>query len=239
MMMTQRTREGRRAHRLLVSSVPAALAAWLAFAADARSAAPPGKAPPTAEDHTATLKVTHDNPRLKFSFRQLSISNLDGTKVPLVGGQLDVYPLSRRWARLGIELEGGAGDASLDGHGVGLWYALAGLSLGFQYPARFTPFVDGRFAFGALGGNLAQAVAVAPNVSLSTASAVTYLLVGGIDVGVEFYVMSRVYLTFAIGWARPIYRGVDYAALTANPSAPVTYADVATDTLTFKLGFGI
>jgi len=221
-----------------VSNVLAVLMVGLPFVADAR-ASPPAKAPPVTDENTVAAKIAHDNPRLKLSFRRLSIANLDATTVPLLGGQLDVYPLSRRWVRLGVELEGGAGDASLDGHGVGLWYALAGLSLGVQHPGRVTPFVDGRFAFGALGGRLSQAVAVAPGVSLSKASAVTYLLVGGIDVGVELYVMSRVYLSVAVGWAHPIYRGVDYAALKANPSAAVTFKDISGDTFTFKLGFGI
>jgi hypothetical protein len=221
---------------LLIAALP-----WLAIgpAATAR-AAPPAKPPPVTEDHTVAATATvHSNPRLKLSFRQLTIANLDGGKIPLVGAQLDAYPLSRRWVRLGLELEGGAGDASLDGHSAGLWYALAGVSLGVQYPARVTPFIDGRCAVGLLGGQLKQAAELGAGVSLAKASAVTGMLVGGIDVGIELYVVRRVYVSLAVGWAHPVYRGVDYSAIKANPSAEVTLKDVSADTFTFKLGFGI
>jgi hypothetical protein len=192
------------------------------------------KDPPAV--HKASPPADHDNPRLKASFRQLWIANLDGSRLPLHGAQLDVYPLSRRWARIGIAFEGGAGAATLEAHEATLWYALTGLALGLQYPARVTPFVDGRFAFGVLGGHLAQAVAVSPNLSLANASAVTYLLTGGIDVGVEVYVAGRTYLSLAVGWVHPIYRGVDYAALKAGS---LQQKDIASDAFTFKLGFGI
>jgi hypothetical protein len=200
----------------------------------------PARASPPPVEHSvsAAPKHEHDNPRLKLSFRQLWIANLDGSQVPLHGGQLDVYPLSRRWVRLGLELEGGAGSATVDTHGVNLWYGLAGLSLGVQYPARVTPFVEGRFAGGVLGGSLAQAVQVTPGLSLSSASTATYLLTGGIDVGIEFYVSSRFYVSAAIGWVHSIYGGVDYAALTSSTPALV-YKGIAADAFTFKFGIGI
>jgi hypothetical protein len=195
-------------------------------------------APPVEHSVSAAPKPQHDSPRLKLSFRQLWIANLDGSQLPMHGGQLDVYPLSRRWVRLGLELEGGAGSATVDTHGVDLWYGLAGLSLGVQYPARVTPFVEGRFAAGILGGSLAQAVQVSPGLSLGSASTATYLLTGGIDVGIEVYIAGRFYVSAAIGWVHPVYRGVDYGALTSATPALV-YKDIATDSFTFKLGVGI
>jgi hypothetical protein len=228
----QRPQEGP-ARRLVPGAIAALAAGLLLVAIDARAA--PTTA--TLPDHTVALQSAHDNPRLKLSFRQLSIANLDGSKVPLAGAELDVYPLSRRWVRLGIELEGGAGDVSLASYGASLWYTLCGLSLGVQYPARITPFVEGRGAVGALGGHLAQTVALSSSLSLAQASTVTYLIVGGIDVGVELYVVRRLYLSLAVGWAHPTYRGADYATLLKSGS--LVQKSISADTFTFKVGFGI
>lgn len=60
----------------------------------------------------------HANPRLKLSYRRFAIENLDGTPIWLDGGQVDAYLLSRRWVRIGAELEGGGGHADLMGNGA-------------------------------------------------------------------------------------------------------------------------
>ncbi|MEO5768222.1 MAG: hypothetical protein ABIS92_07705 [Polyangia bacterium] len=68
---------------------------------------PPGptatvtKAPADAFQPEAGLSSIHPNPRVKLSYRTFSISNVDATNVLLSGYQLDVFPLSRRFFRLG------------------------------------------------------------------------------------------------------------------------------------------
>lgn len=183
----------------------------------------------------------HANPRLKASFRGFSIANLDTTPVWLEGAQLDLYPLSRRFVRLGIELEGGAGNATLDGHTASLSYGLAGMGFGFQYPGRVTPFIEARFAAGVLAGSTAGPITVAtnPNTTISNANVATYMYIGGIDAGFELYAWNRVYLSAAVGWARPTWHGVDYTAMKSDPSGGMKFKDITNDTFTFKIGIGI
>lgn len=191
---------------------------------------------------TKSASTDHANPRLKLSYRHFNIANLDGaTAAPLQGGQLDAYVVSRRWFRLGLEAEGGAGDATYSGQTAHLWYGMGGLSLGFQYPARVTPFVEGRFAAGALGGKMSGSIPVGygASVNLNNTEVATFLYVGGVDVGVEVYTFGRFYLSAAIGWAHPVYQGPDFAAMQANPSAGMQFKSMAADTFTFKLGIGI
>ena len=61
---------------------------------------------------------------------------------------------------------------------------------------------------------------------------------GGIDTGIEVYVARRFYLSAAIGWAHPVYGGVDVAALNAEPDV-IMRKDFATDSFTFKVGLGL
>lgn len=183
----------------------------------------------------------HDNPRLKVSFRTFSIANLDASSLWLEGGQADVYPLSRRYVRLGLELEGGVGHGALDGHAASLSYGMLGAGLGFQYPARVTPFVEGRVAGGVLHGSLDDGTAIMPtaNSTVTGGSATTYMWLGGIDAGIELYAASRFYFSAALGWAHPTWHGVDYAAMKAAPTSGVRYKDLTSDTFTVKLGIGI
>ncbi len=180
----------------------------------------------------------HPNPRLKLSYRRFALANLDGTPLWLDGAELDVYPLSRRWVRAGFELEGGGAHASLDGNGASLGYGLLGVSAGVQYPWRVTPFVEGRFAGGVLGGSLDQPLGVG-GASVSGTSAATWMYGGGIDVGAELYTARRFYLSAAIGWIRTTWHGVDLAAMEANPTGGMQFKDLTGDSFTFKLGCGI
>ncbi len=178
------------------------------------------------------------NPRLKLAYRTLAIAGLDGSSLWLHGGELDAYVLSRRWLRLGAELHGGAGQASLAGASAGLGYGLLGLVAGIQLPARLTPFLEGRFAAGVLAGKL-DTTLVAAGVSLPRTSAVTYLYGGGIDAGVEIYTVGRLYLSLALGWVRSTWRGVDLQAMLRAPQAGVVLKDLTGDSVTLKVGLGI
>jgi hypothetical protein len=205
----------------------------LALTAPARAAVSTVDAP-----GVEAAKPAHPNPRLKLSYRRFSIANLDGTPLWLDGAELDVYPLSRRWVRAGFELEGGGAHASLDGNGASLGYGLLGASVGVQYPWRVTPFVEGRFAGGVLGGSLDQPITVG-GVSVSGSSVATWMYGGGLDVGVEIYTVRRFYVSTAVGWIRTTWHGADLAAMQADPAGGVQTRDLTSDSFTFKIGCGI
>ena len=204
----------------------------------------PDYGPPVAEAPAADVaregpgpSAPHANPRFKLAYRRFAISGPDGNPITLDGGQLDVYPLSRRWLRLGIEAEGGRGSSDTEQVTARLWYALAGLTAGLQYPARVTPFVEGRVAVGALGGSLSGAATIGgAAVATQGLSATTLLYLGGIDVGVEVYAAGRTYLTVALGWVHPVYYGLSTVAVQSTGSTQTTR--IAADAFTFKIGAG-
>jgi len=201
----------------------------------------PTVTPADAATVTAAPAARHPNPRLKLSYRSFGLTSFDGTSVGLKGAQLDAYPISRRYFRLGLELEGGGGDTAINGGTANLWYGLFGVGAGFQYPARVTPFVEGRIAAGALGGRYSGPLAQVGGVTLGaqTASTATFLYVGGIDAGVEVYAVSRFYVSAAIGWAHPVFTGPDVAAMTQNPTGGLVTRQIASDSFTFKIGVGL
>lgn len=186
----------------------------------------------------AAQPAAHVAPRLKVSYRLFSLSGLDGGAMWLHGAQLDAYVLSRRWVRIGVELEGGGGSATLAGTGALLRYGLAGLTAGVQYPARVTPFVEGRFAGGVLSGALDGALTVGTTTYTGT-TATTWMYGGGVESGIEVYVYRRAYLSGAVGWMHTTWHGVDVPAMMQNPQAGMAYTDLAGDTITLKIGGGI
>jgi hypothetical protein len=172
--------------------------------------APPPRAP--------WWQPQHDVPRFKLCYRRLVVAGLQGGDQPFDVGELDYYPASGI-IRFGIE-----GEFGWSGGDYGLWYAATGATLGLQWPARVTPFVEGRFVAGLLGG------------SFMGQSAVSWIYQGGVETGVEVYYARRFYVTAAIGWAHPVYGGVDVAALNRNQ---IIRKDFAADTFTFKVGLGL
>jgi len=195
----------------------------------------------SAPDAQVSMRASHAAPRLKASYRRFAIANLDGSSLWLDGAQLDAYPLSRRWVRLGIELGGGGAHASLAGNGAQLAYGLAGLSLGVQVPMRVTPFLDGRFAAGLLSGRLDSSTVTvgSASVTMPQSAALTALWGGGLETGVEVYTVGRAYLSAAIGWMRTTWRGLDVAAMAAGASASAASKDLTHDSFTLKVGLGI
>jgi len=179
----------------------------------------------------------HDAPFMKLSFRDFAVKSLDNVNsVPLYGAQLDMYPISRRWFRLAAEFEAGGGSATLDTLPIpiksNIWYAISGASLGFQYPARVTPFVDFRFVAGLLGLSFNDILG-------GSHGAFSYMYLAGLDVGLELYLSGHAYFSAAIGWVHPVYRGVDYKLAISNPTAELSYSDYASDAFTFKIGLGL
>ena len=182
----------------------------------------------------------HANPRIELSYRRFSLRNLDLGTLPVNGLELDMYPVSSRWVRLGVELEAGAGQAALGGHTLDARYGLFGLIGGFQFPARVTPFVEGRLVGGVLGGTLDGPVTVpGTSVTLVGTSAVTWLYGGGLDVGADVFVLGRSQVSVALGWVHTTWGGVDYLGAMATPSIGVRFKDLTDDSFTLKLGIGL
>jgi hypothetical protein len=181
--------------------------------------------------------ATRPTPRLKLSFVRFAIGNLDGTGIPVDALHLDVYPLSRRWVRAGLELETGRGDAIYMGDRASLTDLLLGVNAGVQLPGRVTPFVEGRLSGGALHGHTEGAIDVG-GVTLTDAAATTYLYTFGADAGAELYLVGRGYLSLSLGWLHTTWRGAtDAAPPSATPDIALT--NVTHDTFLFKAGVGI
>jgi hypothetical protein len=202
----------------------------------ALSLAPAAARAEVAGGVAATPAPRHANPRLKLSYRRFSIASLDGSPLWLDGAQLDMYALSRRWVRIGLELEGGAGHADLAGNGVSVGYGLGGVTLGLQYPARVTPFIEGRAIGGALGGRFDRAIGIpGTSVTIDSVSALTWIYGGGVETGIELYTFGRAYLSASIGWVRTTWRGIAFPVTLEGVRAK----DIESDSFTFKLGFGV
>jgi hypothetical protein len=234
------------ARRGLVAPL-AVIVAFVALAAPARAQElePLTAVPATPPTVTATATPEpaptddHATPRVQLTLERFSLGNVDGSSVPLEALHLDLYPLSWRWLRAGLEVEAGRGHAAYDGARVDLRYGLLGINGGLQWPGRITPFVEGRLAGGVLAGSLDGSVAIpGTTVSVSGVSTATWMVARGIDAGVDVYTFGRTYLTASLGWVRTTWGEADYEAMLANLSAGLQFRDVTHDSFLFKLGLG-
>lgn len=208
-----------------------------ARADDGRAAA----GPVSTVSETVTAAVTRaavPAPRLKLSFTRFSIGNPDGSAIPLNALHLDGYPISQRWVRVGLELEAGRGDATYMGDRAALADYLLGANAGVQLPGRVTPFIEGRLAGGALSGHTEGPIDVA-GVTVTQASATTYLYAFGVNAGAEVYVLGRGYLSLSLGWLHTTWRGATDAAAPGASAPNITLTDVTHDSFLFKAGVGI
>jgi len=188
---------------------------------------------------SVAARAEHATPRLKASYRLFSIAGLEASSpIWLQGAQLDIYGVSERWVRFGLELEGGSGTASWQAASASIGYGLFGVTAGIQYPARVTPFLEGRFVAGGLFGELDGTLTVGTTTLMGTSGA-TWVYGGGLETGVEVYLSGRVYLSGAVGWMHSSWHGVDVPATTANPRGGVAYKDLVGDSFTVKVGLGI
>jgi hypothetical protein len=221
---------------------------WLGFialcaagpaAAAAEIESGPAQEPSISE--TVTPMAPNRNqpmPRLKLSYVRFSIGNLDGSDIPLDALHLDLYPLSRRWVRAGLELEGGLGNATFMGDQAALADVLLGANAGFQWPGPVTPFVEGRVMGGVLSGHTTSPIAV-DSLVVTQAAATTYLYGWGADAGTEIYVVGRGYFSVALGWLHTTWRGAKEASTPAAGAPDVVLTDITHDSFLFKLGVGI
>ena len=167
------------------------------------------------------FKIEHAVPRVKLAYRRLTFAGLDHDTIDFNTIELDYYPFSH-FVRFGVATELGIGSDKYSS-----WYFAVGGNLGLQYPWRVTPFVDGRFVAGMIGGSyLGQ-------------TAVSWVYVGGIDVGAEFYLFSRLHVSAAIGWAHPVFSGIDATYVRAHPMLEPQRIQLSYDTFTFKIGIGL
>ncbi len=188
------------------------------------------------DHHTSVGGAAHHAPAIKFAYRHLTVPNLDLSDIGFNAGEVDIYPISLRYVRLGIDAEVGGGSGTLMNQPTGAWYLVAGLNVGFQYPWRVTPFVDGRFVAGLIGGDVTSPGQVAPQIQ-GAATSWTYM--GGVDVGAEVYLVDRLYLSVAIGWVHVTYHGVDLDWAKAHPMDDPRYKDIGGDSFTLKIGLGL
>lgn len=161
--------------------------------------------------------------KLQISYRFLMVADPYGGTLPFHLVQLTGFPISR-YFRLGISLTGGGSTR----YGAGM--VDAGLSVGVQYPWRLSPFLDVGIAVGLIGANLVGR------------SVVSYEFRPNVEAGVDVFVASRFHLTIALGWARPVYGGVDAtaieAAMKSNQTPDYTVRPFSLDTFTVRAGVG-
>jgi hypothetical protein len=180
-------------------------------------------------------------PRLKLSLEGFSIGTTWGAPVGLTGLHAEVYPLSRPWIFAGVGLTGGVGNAQVDAASASLVYGLLGVSVGVQYPARITPFVEGHLAGGFMGATLDRPITVA-GVTVANASGTTWLVTRGLDAGGEFYVLgrSRAYVAVSLGWMRSSWASPDLDPnAVATSSGGLRVVTVTSDSFLWKVGLGI
>lgn len=162
----------------------------------------------------------HPVPRVELGYRWLEVAGLKGGTLDMHAIELDYFPVSG-YFRFGLDTELG-----LSGGEFGAWFFTVAAVAGVQYPWRVTPFLDGRFAAGLVGASyLGQ-------------SAVSYIYLGGIEAGASVYLAGRFHLTCALGWAHPVYSGIDVDYVMAHPTLDPKRKDFSNDTLTVKVGLG-
>src|SRR5262249_14075361 len=86
---------------------------------------------------------------------------------------------------------------------------------------------DARFVAGLIGGDVAGHAAV------------SWVYMGGIEGGVELYIVDRLYMTLGIGWVHTTYHGVDLAYAKAHPEDDQHYIDFGSASFPFKVGLGL
>jgi hypothetical protein len=163
-------------------------------------------------------------PTFQFGYRRLTMRNLDDKPLDFNVVEIDLFPISMKWFRVGLDLELGFGQGP-QSHGG--WFLTSGVTVGIQYPWRVTPFADFRFCAGLIGGEAGGA------------QGISFAYMVGLETGIAVYIVDRFYLTGALGWVHPVYRGIDVEYAMSHPLSDPIYKDFAYDSFTFKIGFGL
>jgi hypothetical protein len=213
----------------------------------AKPARPPERVEPLSlravpEGPTGTITVNppsgdlpgeRPTPRVKLSYMRHGIGDGSGGSIPMQALHLDLYPLSWRWLRAGVEIEAGRGSGTIMGTGTSARYGLLGVSLGLQIPRRITPFIEGRYAAGIIETRADGALMI-PGTSISVnGGGSSFIQTRGIDVGVELYTFGRNYVSAAIGIQRTSFQMADFDSHDNMVSKSVSY-----DSFLLKVGIG-
>jgi hypothetical protein len=173
-------------------------------------------------------------PRVKLSYLRHGIGDNAGGTIPLQALHLDLYPLSWRWLRAGVEIEAGRGRGTLMGAGSSVSYGLVGMNLGIQIPRRITPFIEGRVAGGVIQTRSDGAMMIPGTpIMVNGGKGSSFMLTRGIDLGVELYTFGQTYVSAAIGVQRTSWQVTDFNNRDAMVSKKVSY-----DSFLFKIGIG-
>lgn len=160
---------------------------------------------------------------LDVGYRYLSVADPYGGRLPFHLVELDGFPLSQ-YFRLGISAAAGVSTRE---HA---FLAELGLGAGVQYPARVTPFLDVKLSAGVIGA------------TIEGHKVATYEYRPTIEAGLEFFAARSFHFTVAVGYAHPIYGGVDArlikAQIAAGQTPSFTVHSVGWDTVTARAGVG-
>lgn len=161
--------------------------------------------------------------RFEASYRYLALADPYGGALPFHLVELDGFPLSR-YFRLGISAAAGGSPRE------NAYLAELGLGIGMQYPARVTPFLDVKLAAGVVGA------------TIEGRKVASYEYRPTLEAGLEFFIASSFHVTVAVGYAHPVYGGVDANVIKAQIAAGEmpTYAvhGIGWDTVTARAGIG-
>ncbi|MEO6954287.1 MAG: hypothetical protein ABI321_20965 [Polyangia bacterium] len=165
----------------------------------------------------------HPVAHLDVSYRYLAVADPYGGALPFHLVEIDGFPLSH-YFRLGISAAAGSSTRE------GAFLAEIGLGVGVQYPARVTPFLDVKLSAGVIGA------------TIEGKREVSYEYRPTIEAGIEVFVASSFHFTAAVGYAHPIYGGVDgnviKAQIAAGETPTFNVHSVGWDTVTVRAGFG-
>jgi hypothetical protein len=187
----------------------------------------------TVESEPGASPIGRPTPRVKLSYLRHGIGDGSGGSIPMNALHLDLYPLSWRWLRAGIELEAGRGRGTILGTGSSVNYGLVGVNLGLQIPRRITPFVEGRLAAGIIETRADGAVMI-PGTPLSVSGGgSSFIHTRGVDLGVEVYTFGRGFVSAAIGWQRTTWQMNDFDTHDAMVTKSVSH-----DSFLLKIGVG-
>jgi hypothetical protein len=186
---------------------------------------PPRWRPLDEDDPKLARGMVRPRPVVRFelSYRFLMVADPYEGSLPFHLFEIGGYPYARIF-RVGFSLTaGGAARHSA-------WLADLGLSVGVQYPARVTPFLDVRFAAGAIGAEIVGR------------KVVSYQYRPVVEGGIQVFLARAFHLTAAIGYAHPVYGGVDAKAIEqaiARGETPkYEVKDIGYDTVTARVGLG-
>jgi hypothetical protein len=193
---------------------------------------------PGATDHepaatiTAPLTPAGDGAKARatFSYVRNGLGGGGGTFLPgdMEGLRLELYPLSWRRLRAGVEVEAGHGHGTSLGAGTSTSYGLLGVKLGLKVPRGVTPFVSGRVT----SGSVRPGALMIPGtpITVGGSGAPSGMSSRGVDIGIDVMKFGGGSLSLALGYTRTTWQFADYARNT------MVFKQSSTDGFLLKVG---